>query len=297
MHDIFIGVDGGGSQTKVRIEDSMGTVLGETVGGPANIRLSAATAWQSILMATQKILSQYDINLSDQKYRFHLGLGLAGCESQIARKEFLARPHAFTTLCLQSDAHIACLAAHAGKDGAIIIIGTGSVGYQIYQGKIIKVGGWGFPHSDEGSGAWMGMEAVRLTFQWLDKRIVESALLRDIFQYFQADVVRFADWANHASSTEFAKLAPFVIQHAEQKDRCAIHLLQQAAHQIDIIANSLAQQSKPVPCCLLGGIATVIQPWLSSSLKARLAVAKFDPPQGAIHMLRDTVQLGQVHVE
>jgi glucosamine kinase len=50
----------------------------------------------------------------------------------------------------------------------LIAIGTGTVGYQIEGDKECKVGGWGFPHGDEGSGAWLGMEAVRMTLHWLD---------------------------------------------------------------------------------------------------------------------------------
>jgi hypothetical protein len=37
-----------------------------------------------------------------------------------AKDEFLAKKHNFKTLVLESDAHIACLAYHNGKDGAIL---------------------------------------------------------------------------------------------------------------------------------------------------------------------------------
>ena len=46
----------------------------------------------------------------------------------------------------------------------------GTVAFQIEGDKEYKVGGWGFPHGDEGSGAWLGLEAVRLTLHWLDGR-------------------------------------------------------------------------------------------------------------------------------
>ncbi len=43
-----------------------------------------------------------------------------------------------------TDAHAACIGAHNGADGAIIIIGTGVVGYQTQNGEGVQVGGWGF---------------------------------------------------------------------------------------------------------------------------------------------------------
>ena len=163
--DIYIGIDGGGTKSKVRVEDGAGKLLGQGVNGPSNIRLSVDVAWQSIYHALEEALKPVNISLDDtHNYRFHVGMGLAGCEVKEAYQEFLQRPHPFTTLELATDAHIACVGAHKGEDGAIIIVGTGVVGYQVQNGKGSKVSGWGFPHDDTGGGAWIGLEAVRLTF-------------------------------------------------------------------------------------------------------------------------------------
>ena len=152
MNDIFIGIDGGATKSKVRIEDRAGNVLGQSLSGPSNINLSVEGAWQSILHAVEDALKPLDLSLHDtDHYRFHVGMGLAGCENKASYDEFLRHPHQFTTLHVVSDAHIACLGAHQGKDGSIISIGTGSIGYQIENGKGTRVGGWGFPHDDIGA--------------------------------------------------------------------------------------------------------------------------------------------------
>src|SRR5947207_189562 len=87
------------------------------------------------------------------------------------------------------------------------LLGQGVVGYQVQGDKNTRVGGWGFPHDDEGSGAWLGLEAARQTFQWLDHRIEKSPLIEDVFAFFNNDSEHFTLWANQANSSEFARLA------------------------------------------------------------------------------------------
>lgn len=292
--DIFVGIDGGGTKSKVRVEDSAGNLLGQSVDGSSNIRLSVDKAWQSILKALDDALKPADISLEDyQNYRFHVGMGLAGCEDKGAYDAFLQRPHPFTTLHLTSDAHIACVGAHKGKNGSIIIVGTGVVGFQIENGKSVKVGGWGFPYDDIGSGAWLGLKAVRLTFQWLDHRVEKSPLVEDVFAFFNRDIDQLVSWSSRANASEFARLAPLVINHSQQEEIAAVRLMKKAAHAIDRIGATLVKsqinQDEPLPCSLFGGIAPFIEPWLSEELRAHLVPRESDANMGAILMIRDYV--------
>lgn len=289
--DILIGVDGGGSQCTVRIEDAQGALLGHaTVGESANIRFSVEGAWQSIFRALDEVLHPLAIRLDDSHYQFHAGIGLAGCEMKVAYQAFLDQPHPFKTLLLCSDAHTACLGAHLGQDGAIIIIGTGIVGYKIAKGGHQKVSGWGFPHGDEGSGAWLGLEAARLTCQWLDQRVATSPLVEAVFSFFNRDREYFIHWMNTAHSREFARLAPLVIHHSEDQEPSAQYLMKQAAHAVDQIGAVLLNRvEEPLPCCLYGGIAPFLEPWLSDALRAHLVVRKGGADVGALLMVKSQI--------
>lgn len=293
IQDIFIGIDGGGTKSKVRVEDSAGNLIGQGMGGPSNIRLSVDATWQSIYQALQEALPA-EMSLEDcRQYRFHAGMGLAGFEVKEAREEFLRHSHPFSTLEIMSDAHIACLGAHKGKDGSIIIVGTGTVGYQIEGKKGIKVGGWGFPHDDIGGGAWLGLKAVRQTFQWLDHRAEKSPLVEDIFAFFNRDMEHLVTWANRANSSDFARLAPLVINHSQQEEIAAVRLMKKAAHAVDKIGLGLLKmqtnRETPLPCILFGGIAPFLEPWLSADLRAHLVSREGDANMGAIFMIRDRV--------
>jgi len=290
--DIFIGIDGGATKTLVRVENARRELLGQGQGGPANIRLSVEGSWRSVHDALNQALAQTGLRLDDRGHRFHCGAGLAGTEVASACDQFVNTPHPFARLVLKSDGYTSCLGAHGGCDGALIAIGTGTVAYQIEAGRECKVGGWGFPHGDEGSGAWLGLEAVRLTLQWLDGRGEPSPLLEGVHAHFDHDLVRLVVWANQANATQFAQVAPVVIEHVKRRTPLALTLIQQAAREIDRLGAALAAQSldQTLPCSLLGGLAPFIEPYLGEPLRARLVRCELDAVHGALLMIRQAVQ-------
>lgn len=290
---LFVGVDGGGTKSVIRLEDVAGNLLGETVSGPANICISVEQAWQSILFALTQLLNNLTLNQSE--YELHVGMGLAGTELIQAYDAFIKFPHTFNSLIVKSDAHIACLAAHGGRDGAIIIVGTGVVGYQIIQQKIYKVGGWGFPHDDDGGGAWLGLQAIKIVLRWLDKRMAESNLAQAIFAYFNYDRDKIIHWSRHATATLYATLAPLVIQQAQLGDDAAQRLLKEAGKIIDHLGLTLLNQVSDaarrgaIPLSFIGSITPFLQPYLSEELKAHVCDSKYCSAKGAILMVQDAL--------
>jgi glucosamine kinase len=286
----FIGVDGGGTKSVVRVEDEAGQLLGTAIGGPANICLSVEQTWQSVYSALNGILQSLALSLHGSHQCFHMGMGLAGCESVVAHQAFLQHIQQqswLTSLIVTSDAYTACLGAHGGEDGAIIIIGTGVVGYHIEANKREKVGGWGFPHDDVGGGAWLGLEAVKITLQWLDGRLPPSTLAQAIFAHFMHDRARLATWANQANATAFAAIGPMVIHQAQAGDAVAIAIMRRAAEAINTVGQTLAAtQKEALPCSLVGGIAPFIEPYLNGSLRQRLRPYQATPDVGAVLMMR-----------
>ncbi|MCK4869542.1 MAG: N-acetylglucosamine kinase [Gammaproteobacteria bacterium] len=287
--NIFIGVDGGGTKCKVRVENAAGELLGQARGGPSNISLSVDDSWISILGAIKDALKEGGISLTDGGYNFYVGLALAGTEDKKAVSNFLAKPYPFTKVILKSDAYAACLGAHDGKDGAIIIIGTGVIGMRVQRGNVIQVGGWGFPYSDEGGGAWLGLEVVRLTTQAHDGRLEFTPLLKAVLRKFNDDIFTLVSWAVKARSTQFGELAPLVIEYVEKEDPWALHLIKTAAHEIDRVAIAMRQRANGgavVPYSLFGGVTPFIEPWLSAELQERLVPRKNDATKGAIFMVQ-----------
>lgn len=290
MPKLFIGIDGGATKTIAHVEDEAGMLLGIGKSGPANIRWDTDGAWRSIQTAVTHALESTGITWGDRAYDWFCGAGLAGTQVPSACDHFLSLAHPFKHLALHSDGYVSCVGAHQGGDGAVIAIGTGVVAYQIEGDIVTRVSGWGFPQGDEGSGAWLGLQAVRQTLHAHDHRQPHSPLTDAVLAHFNENFTEFIIWANGATSKDFAALAPLVIGLATKEEPSAIALMQQAAQEIDRIWSALvAQQRKRLDCCLLGGIAPFIEPYLNPDLRAHLKPPQADAAAGALLMIRRQV--------
>ncbi|MFL1876942.1 hypothetical protein ACIKT0_17595, partial [Hansschlegelia beijingensis] len=89
-----------------------------------------------------------------------LGEGEAGVSQKREMEAMRAEPHPFARLELTTDFETACLGAHGGEDGGIVIVGTGSAAYARVAGAAFRFGGWGFEVGDDGGGAPLGREVV-----------------------------------------------------------------------------------------------------------------------------------------
>lgn len=298
MDNIFIGVDGGASKTFLIIEDNTGNILSAGISGPANISISTEKAWTSINNALNIALNKAGLNISDTNYNFYAGFGLAGLEVEKACQIFSNYQHPFKKLLLKSDAFTACYGAHGGNDGSIVIIGTGSIAYQMIGERSVRIGGWGFPHGDEGSGAWLGLELAKLTFYYIDGRVNSCKLFDNVIKKFNGNVQDFVTWANRANSTDFATLAPLLIAALKYQDSIAVNLVTKAAdfinHLIYDLDKKAGTEERNLPLCMIGGIAPYIVPYMDACLKSRIVKPKYGPAKGAILFLKNFLNLNDI---
>ena len=290
IKNIFIGVDGGGTKSKLVMRDEAGNLLGSGRSGAANIRLSVDISLRSIEEAFAQALTEAKINRDDKNYHFHIGLGLAGTEVPEACTEFLARLSYFDTVRMESDAYAACLGAHDGEDGAILIVGTGVIGYKVKNGQHKRVSGWGFPYDDVGGGAWFGMHAIRYTLEWCDGRREKSPFLEAIYQSFHNSATTMVSWADKASATEYATLAPVVTQYLAQGDRWAVELAERSGQSLCAVVDALIEGEETFPLCLFGGLASFMESYLKANLKLNIVSRKHDATEGALLMVKKMAQ-------
>lgn len=275
-----LGVDGGGTGCRARVETAEGEVLGQGLAGPATTRLGIEQAWASVKTAMEAAIAEAELRPEDIA-GIVAGVGLAGVGRKGALEALRVLPHPFASIVFISDGLAACLGAHAGRDGAIVIAGTGSIGIGRVAGCDLRVGGYGFPISDEGSGADLGLQAVRLALRARDGRIEPTALLREVMARFKNDPAEAVAWMDRATATDYAAFAPLVMRHADQGDAAGRRIVQDAAGQIDALVRALFDQGAP-RVALLGGLSSAIEPWLSPDVRRRLKPAEGDAVSGAI---------------
>jgi len=165
-------------------------------------------------------------------------------------------------------------------DEHIVIVGTGSCGLARLSGQTIKIGGYGFPISDEGSGAYLGLHVVRAAMMAHDGRIASTALLGEIMGRFGDDAGQAVQWMDRATATDYAAFAPIVVRHADQGDPAARRIMQDAAAAIETIGRALFERGAE-RLSLIGGLASVIESWLAPDLRRRLSPQLGDSLDGA----------------
>lgn len=214
MTNYIIGVDGGGSKTHAVLIDESGKVVAESFSGPANVCTDLELAYVSVTSAINDLI----ISKKLDSHKVRVGVGVAGycATNDRQRDEFKLRLETnYQQVVVQSDCHIACLAAHGDAAGAIVSCGTGVVAYYIKDGIGKQIGGWGFPHGDVGGGAWIGLELCKLLCKAIDGVIPQSLLLLEIFKNFANDKEKYKKWLLNAKAKDYAEIAKLIIGYID----------------------------------------------------------------------------------
>jgi glucosamine kinase len=280
----YIGVDGGGTSCRARIEDAEGGLLGQGAAGPAATRFGADRSMQAV--RTASLAAATDAGLPPTALaNTSAGVGLAGIDRKGAREALLNFPHPFRNIVYASDAKVACLGAHSGRDGGIVVLGTGSVGFARVKGRELRIGGYGFPISDEGSGADLGLQAVRLALRAYDGRVRPTSFLLEVMERLGPDALTLVAWAEQATATEYASLAPVALSHAEAGDPFAGEIVAEGARHVNVLIRSLVEFGAP-RISLLGGLASRLVRWLSPDVLHFLSPPEADGVAGALLLAR-----------
>lgn len=279
---LFLGIDGGGSTCRARIADENGMVLGEGRGGPSNTTLGIARIYAEIVVATDNALKDAGLPAAT-KGQLHAGFGLAGLHLGRDRDDLMAADHPFASVTINTDAYTACLGAHQGRDGGIVIFGTGSCGFVIVNGAGINVGGWGFRLSDHGCGAHVGLEAIRRALQAHDDILPQSEFTQAVMQHFDQQPDKAVIWSETAKPTDYGKFAPLVVEFAGKHDPLATRIMwdaaKEAGHLIEAVHRKGAERIS-----LLGGFSKYLVDWLPGEVTPLLVAPQGDAMDGAIRM-------------
>ena len=291
---LFLGIDGGGTRCRARIRDAAGEMLGEGEGGPANIYQDISGAASSILDAAKAASVQAGLS-AGRLGELRAGLGLAGIIAADSATRLRSAGLPFASLSVVVDAQAACLGAHAGGDGGIVITGTGSAGFAIAGGVPRGIGGWGFHLGDDGSGAMMGREAARRAVLALDGMTPWSDVLERVLAVLGREQTVLTGWAKSARPADYAQLAPLVLAGAAAGDRHGVEIVRQASEAIAMHARRLVAMGAP-RLSLVGGLAEPMMAYLAPDVRPMFVPPLADAVDGAILLAKGEVRAGEPFV-
>jgi glucosamine kinase len=278
-----IGIDGGGTGTRARLVRPDGEILASAHAGPSALGQGVPQAWRNVSQAIEASFHLANVD-GWRPEECAVGLGLAGAIVASYRRDFLQMAHRFARVELASDGYTTLLGAHGGRPGAIVAAGTGSIGEALRNdGTHVSIGGWGYPVGDEGSGAWIGMCAMREAQQASDGRATAGPLVHAISKVTGASRDALLTWGERAGQHAYAELAPLVFE-TEATDAKAAQLLDDAARALGSIALALDPQGG-LPLVVTGSIGDRLRPRLAASIRARLVESAGDAIDGALRLI------------
>jgi N-acetylglucosamine kinase-like BadF-type ATPase len=246
--EVYLGIDGGGTQTRSLLVNADGEILGRGRSGPTNVQHRT----ESELAETLKEVSAQAFAGTGTKIELMAACyGLAGSSTKTAQRTVSAMVGTITPkpaygFSLQTDAQVALTGAFTRNPGALLILGTGSVCLATDEtGKIHQTGGWGSIIDDAGSSGWIGKRAIETAVRQADGRIEGNALQEAIFNALGIDSVDAIVPLLHGGDIDWksiAALCPIVMNLAEGGDATANHILESALN--EIVAMVRASQRK-----------------------------------------------------
>jgi glucosamine kinase len=298
MTCIVVGVDGGGSKTKVIVADENGTQLGEVIGPASAVRPGKAEHSADVITtAVRDALASCEMTHVVPRV---LCVGVAGVarepERQALWQALVGRELAEETV-VHPDFDVALDDAFGEGAGVLLISGTGSVAFgRSPAGTIGRCGGWGPMCGDEGSGAWIGRKALSVVTASADGREPETALLGAVLTAAQVNEPQeLIAWAANATPAQLATLAPIVSSVAEAGDLRANALISLAVEELVLHVRTMARQlfgdeRAALPVALTGGMltrGTMLRKRLEHRLKsavpgAQVQQGEVNPARGAV---------------
>ncbi|UYN99507.1 MAG: hypothetical protein KIT02_16630 [Devosia sp.] len=305
MPRYFLGVDGGGTNCRVRLADENLQTLAEVRNGRSNLQIDGGDpAYRAIMDGTRDAFEKAGIDYSETANTYAC-FGMAGGRMDSARDAFAARKWPFAGVKVYDDIDIAHAGALGGEEGGVAIIGTGSAAMSIVDGKRYQAGGWGFHIGDQMSGAILGRELARYAVEAEDGLVEASPLTRAVIAALGGNNQGAMTWSfatelglsltgNEGAEDdaligrapgEFGKLMPLLFDYLEKDDPVALKMLD---IELGYIATYVAwfKSHGAKVLAIVGGLGQRLFPVLQQQYGDFVALPKYEPLHGAIILAR-----------
>jgi N-acetylglucosamine kinase-like BadF-type ATPase len=292
-----IGIDAGGTKTVCQLADEHANVLAEARGAGANLQANGELEVEKALHAVMTEAVGRDRSIRPSA----ICCGMAGVdrpEDVAAIRAILTRIGQKADLLVVNDALIALEAGAPGEAGVVIVAGTGSIAYgRDTEGRAARSGGWGHMLGDEGSGYWLGRQALQAVVRASDGRGSATSLTARVLRHYgvgRAQDLVHQIYYGGARPSAIATLGVLVQAAADDADAIALQIIDHGAAELAAAATSVASRLSLAACpvILSGGMFRAV-PRLSAGVVARLAATlpkasvrplTVEPARGAVHL-------------
>jgi N-acetylglucosamine kinase len=283
----ILGIDGGGTTTTFLAVDGEDCPIEQFQTGPSSFTSSGqARCRESLTEGIRRLRTLPDV----------VAAGFAGAgrpEAVDFYRRTLSDLLPESEILITTDANIACRGALGHQAGVVLVAGTGAIAIgRTAAGSYFRCGGWGPHFGDEGSGFWIGREAIRTAMAF-----AEDQRKSDFPEYVANRLnLKNIDHAISAYSSgdltisRIAGLAGDLARFYPGEPAKGI-LLGAAAHLRHLVERARARVG---PDCVITAIGSVgSQPVIRGLIGIRFSAPLNPPERGAVAWAREQLGEGQ----
>ena len=246
-HQLYLGVDGGGTKTRIALMNADGDVVCEGVAGPSNpLRVGVETAVANVAAAVNNAC---DLGGASRGDITAATLGLAGVRRADLKQRIRDRFMQILSIKkadVLTDAEIALFASTLGQPGLVVIAGTGSICVgKNAAGEFAISGGWGPLAGDEGGGVGIAQQALHSVAKASDGRGGQTILSERASEYFRAsgpENLIVAIYSPQVDNSRIAGFARLVVETAREGDKIALGILRDAGEELGLAACAVIEK-------------------------------------------------------
>ncbi len=296
---VVVGIDGGGTSTRITFMGLNGELLSCGEGGPSSVdtvdeNVTANSINNAYLQCCKSLGYEPNIEV--------IAIGIGGLAS---KKDALLVEQILNTLSWAkskkiiavNDSTIALEGAIDGNEGLCLIIGTGSVCLgKNAKNETHKAGGWGYKFDDYGSGYDLGRQSLKVMAKTYDGRMEDNKIAHEVFNFLglqSIDEIPEKLYKNDFTRTDIASLAKIVMENYIKGDEIAVEIvdecIEELTNTIKAVYNNISFENDTVPIATIGGLTSsypgyvkVLENRVSKEIKAlKFVKPKEEPVIGA----------------
>jgi glucosamine kinase len=276
---LALGGDLGGTSTRIVVVGPDGREHGRGITGGGNPTTDPAGAAAAFGDALRTALSDVDGTLVKASV-----VGVAGGSALRTPAVATHFDRVWTAAGLTCDPgyvpdlEVAFAGGTPASDGAVLVAGTGAAAGSLTDHRLTRTAdGHGWLLGDDGSGFWLGREAVRATLQTLDAGTPPGPLVEGVLRELDADGSdrdaqhdRVIQVVNSRPGVQLSALAPLVTAAYRASDPQAQSIVERAAAALMATLALIRDPAESTPIVLAGSLAGDASP-VGAELRTLLA--------------------------
>ena len=307
----FIGIDGGGSKTKIQCYNAEGKLLAEDTVGTTDYHQIGV---DGVIQTLNGAANHLGFNgWSECLVGFGMPAYGENKKEDDATVEEIIKAFPEARINVENDVFCAWAGAMAFSAGVTVVCGTGSMAVgSDKSGKMARSGGWSEFFSDEGSGYWLGKKTLELFAKQSDSRLPRGPLYNLIRKHFKIgggnggedavgygdsgsdfDIINIVNAEYIISRKKTASLQMILMEASKQGDIAALTAYEQALEEIVSIVLGTVRQldfgDGEIDISYIGGLFNeeelFLNPFkraLGEHFKANVFAPKLSPCHGAL---------------